>query len=94
MTTNNIDIDARPRVWLDGETPETGVVVLRRNGEVRIWNDEDDEGIDGDFEGVEPLSNGNFGPLVEVIMPDYDAVVAQDAAARKTRNPQEPRDVH
>jgi hypothetical protein len=84
MTTDDIDISKvhEPRVWLNGETPDNGVVVLRGNGEVQIWNDEDDEGIDGDFDDVEPLSNGNLGPLVEVFMPDWQAAVARDAERR------------
>lgn len=75
------------RVFRDGETVPPGVCVLRSGGEVGYL---DDTG-DCDCEDVEPgrceehsyeVGNGNLGPLVEVVLPDYEAAVEADHAAR------------
>lgn len=77
----------QPRVFRNGETVPVSVCVLYGSGEVGYL---DDTG-DCDCEDVEPgeceehcyeMGNGNLGPLVEVILPDYETAVEADRVAR------------
>lgn len=77
-----------PRVWRDGDTVPPGVCVLNGDGEVEYLDDTADCRCDMDSDdGVCPdcsyeVINGNYGPLVEVILPDYHAVVARARTER------------
>lgn len=75
------------RVFQDGEIVPAGTCVLDEDGDVEYLDDTadcDDYCID-DCDCSHPVRNGNRGPLVEVPIPDYDAAVAADAAARARR---------
>lgn len=81
-----------PRVFLDGETVPAGVCVLTGDGDVHY--------LDGTAgcrcHGREPTGrctecsydsvNGNFGPLVEVVLPDYHLAVRVDRDQRRSRS--------
>lgn len=72
----------QPRVFLDGDTVPAGVCVLHDAGNVGYLDDTGDCDEDCDrqtgpcSEHSYDITNGNWGPLVEVILPDHDAVVA------------------
>jgi hypothetical protein len=76
-----------PRVFRNGEAIPAGVCVLYESGDVGYL---DDTG-DCDCEDVEhgqceehsyEVTNGNWGPLVEVILPDYIDAVEADRQVR------------
>jgi hypothetical protein len=76
-----------PRVWIDGETVPAGVCVLTRYGQVRYLDDTADCGHFPDGDLCAKCSydnrNSNLGPLVEVNLPDYWAVVKADRKRRE-----------
>jgi hypothetical protein len=77
-----------PRVFHDGEDVPPGVCVLHEDGEVGYLDDTGDcdcEEVErGDCEEHSYVNrNGNLGPLVEVILPDYEAALCVDRAARR-----------
>lgn len=62
-----------PRVWFNGDDVPAGAWVLLDTGEVR------------QLEEHVACRNGNHGPLVEVVLPNYEAEVAwAEASARCT----------
>jgi hypothetical protein len=80
------------RVFRNGEVVPAGVCVLYESGDVGYL---DDTG-DCDCEDVEhgqceehsyEVTNGNSGPLVEVILPDYDAELDATRPSRKLLHP-------
>lgn len=77
----------QPRVFLDGDDVPGGVCVLYENGEVGYLDDTgncDCEDVErGECEEHSYVNrNGNLGPLVEVLLPDYETALAADCEAR------------
>lgn len=84
-------VAAQPRVFRDGEVVPARVCVLYRNGLVAYLDDTSECGCADDplneCACSYPVTNGNLGPLVEVILPDYAAVVDADLTERLLSTP-------
>lgn len=80
-------LEPRHRVFLDGEIVPAGTCVLDEDGDVEFLDDtaDCDDYCDDDCTCSYDVRNGNRGPLVEVLIPDYASAVAADEAARARR---------
>jgi hypothetical protein len=68
-----------PRVWLDGEIVPPGTWV-------HVVEEGDPERKVRQLDAYEPCRNGNLGPLIEIMLPDPDAVATLIAAEMHRQN--------
>lgn len=67
-----------PRVWLNGDTVPVGTWVY-------VLDEDDPEDRITQLDAYEDCRNGNLGPLVEILLPDEETVVALVEAEKARR---------
>lgn len=71
-----------PRVWFDGDDVPAGTWVF-------VVDEDDPEEQVTRLDAYEPCRNGNFGPLIEIVLPDdVDGIVERARAARAAIPPE------
>jgi hypothetical protein len=82
-------VSEKPRVFFNGDTVPPGMCVLDGWGTVRYLDETDTCRCDDSADGCGcsfPVENGGFGPLVEMFLPDYGALVVDEAAHRDNQS--------